>query len=116
MSMTPEGRKRFVSDAIKNSKFASQHNTNIEFEEMFMQLNVCINDVQNIIKPILKAGGGFDEAALKPMIYKNLMERMDGFTKDELVAICTSVFADRLLEDVRANPRGNDNPDLLGGK
>lgn len=90
-----------------------------EIERLFARLDEAVNGTLSIIEPILKAGGGAkpqDRQAMRPIVFQTLMERLHGFSKDELLAVTTSIIADRIMQDIEARPWGGDKPDLLSGQ
>lgn len=94
-------------------------NTSNEFDQLFSKLDEAVNSTLCIIEPILKAGGAAkpqDRAALRQVVFTTMLEKLHGLSKDELHAALTSIFADRIMQDVEDRPYGGPTPDLLSGK
>lgn len=87
-----------------------------EFEQLFSKLDTAVADVISTIKPVLKAGGGFDKPALRALVFSTMMERLHGLSKDEMHAVLTSILSDRIMQDIEGRPWGSDKPDLLSGQ
>ena len=90
-----------------------------EMERLFAKLDTSVKEVFSIIRPILQAGGAAkpqDRAALRETVFKLSFEKFSTLSYDELHAVVTSIFADRIMQDVASRPWGDNNPDLLSGK
>lgn len=115
----PDQRKYIVSEAIKNMKFVrdAKSSMNDPINALFDKLAHTLANVRAHVKPILKAGGGFDEPALKQMIFTFIRDELHTkYDKEEILTLLCITLSDATLDDVRSNPSGNDKPDLLGGK
>lgn len=117
--MTPENRKRFVTDAVSQMKFVkdAKSRANDAFMQLLDKLAHILTDVKAHITPILKAGGGFDEPALKQMVFTFLQEEIHKkLNKDEREVLLVILLSDSTMDDIRTNPGGSDKgPDLLSG-
>ena len=116
--MTPEERKRIVADSISKMKFVKDAKSaaNDPFNQLLDRLSHVLVNARVAVKPILKAGGGFDEAALKQIVYTCVRDDVwKKFDKEEMHVLLTIMICDNVMEDIRSNPRGNDKPDLLSG-
>lgn len=114
----PEQRKYLVENAVNQMKFVQDAKSAMSdpVAQMMDRLSHLLVDARVHIKPVLQAGGGFDEPALKELIGKFVFEELHRvFSKEEQHAILTILLSDDILADVRNNPHGGDKPDLLSG-
>jgi hypothetical protein len=114
----PEQHWKQVNDAVSKMKHVKELKGKMN-DPMLRLMDALANmivDVNLAVRPILKAGGGFDEAALKQTVFETCLDKVTVFSKDELqILICITV-ADAVMSDIQGNPSGNDKPDLLSGQ
>jgi hypothetical protein len=67
------------------------------------------------IRPILQAGGGFDIQALSLIIVTLYMDKFATFSKDELIQILAMIYMKIMLDIIQASPTGKPKPDSLSG-
>lgn len=116
--MDQEKKKRIVNAAISNMKFVKDAKSaaNDPFNQLLEKLSHVLVDARVAVTPILKAGGGFDEPALKQIVYTCVRDSLHKkFDSEEMHVLLTIMICDNVMEDIRSNPRGNDKPDLLSG-
>lgn len=114
----PEQRKRVVADAVNKMKFVQDAKSaaNDPVNELMERLANLLVDVRVHVKPVLQAGGGFDEPALKELVSRFIFETLyKKFNKEEIHVLLTILISQETMNDIKANPFGNDNPDLLSG-
>ena len=116
--MDQERKKRIVNDAISKMKFVKDAKSaaNDPFNQLLDKLSHVLVDARVAVNPILKAGGGFDEPALKQIVFTTVRDNLyKKFDNDELLVLLTIMVSDNVMEDIKSNPWGNDKPDLLSG-
>lgn len=114
----PDRHRRIVNDAIYQMKFVkdAKSDLNNPMDKLMHELADVIATVHANIRSILKAGGGFDEAPLKQIIWTHSQELLHNFSKEELEVLVCWMVSDTILTDISANPTGSDKgPDLLSG-
>lgn len=112
----PQQRKYIVDDAVSKMKFVQDAKSamNDPVAQMMDKLANLLVDCRVQVKPILQAGGGFDEPALKDFVSKFIFEELHRcFSKEEQHAILTILISQDVMTDIKSNPAGNDKPDLL---
>lgn len=115
----PQQRKYIVSEAIKNMKFVKDAKSAAHdpVNALMDKMAHTLADVRVHLRPILQAGGGFDEPALKQMIFTFLQEDLHRkYDEQEILTLLVILVSDEVLADVKSNPSGNDKPDLLSGQ
>lgn len=80
---------------------------------LLARVESTLDEIHRNINPILKAGGGHDELALHATVFALVQQGLASFSKDEMHQILSILVSDRVMTSVKANPRGNDKPDLL---
>lgn len=114
----PDRHRRIVNDAIHQMKFvkdtkSSQHSP---IDKLMHDVADVLATVHAAVRPILKAGGGFDEPAIKQIIWTHTNELLRRFSRDELEVLVCVTLCDAIMDDISANPTGSDKgPDLLSG-
>jgi predicted XRE-type DNA-binding protein len=111
MSLQDESRHKMVTDAI-NKHFKDPEPR--REEKIANDLKFLNNAVMLHIKPILKAGGGFDREALQSTIATLFQQGFEKFSKDELILMLTGYHVVIAMGIVDASPTGS-SPDLLSG-
>jgi hypothetical protein len=84
------------------------------YEQLIHKVEAISHSVFALITPVLKAGGGFDELALRELIYKNSLDAMTRLSRDELQVLVAISIADVVLERVKRDRYGKGTNDLLG--
>ena len=111
----PEEHWKQVNNAVSNMKFVKEEEKRRHdpINKLMHDLAEVITDVHALVRPTLKAGGGFDEPALKELVFKSCLDKVVRFSKDELQILICIVIADAVMDDIKSSPSGGDNPDLL---
>ena len=114
MSLTPDGRRRMMSDFEKEFKYSPAHADKVP--DFLAKVEAVVERVKQHVKTICKAGGAVkpsDREALRATVFTMLLQEFDSFSKDELHCFSTTIVADHIMADVEASPWGSDKPDLL---
>lgn len=113
----PQQRKYIVQEALGKMKFVqdAKSKLNDPMEKLMHSVADIITDVHRHVRPIVKAGGAFDTAALKQIIFTTTQESIYKLSKDELEILVIIQIADCVFDDIMRAPGGGDKPDLLSG-
>jgi len=112
--MTPERRSRIVADAMSKFKYGPKAQPSVDAWQA--KLETLVTTTQSHIKQICQAGGAAkpdDLKALRETTFTMLLQSFDSWSKEELMFLTTTLIADRLMQDVEANPWGNASPDAI---
>ena len=114
MSTNHEARRRMVTDGISKLKWNKPQKLSSP-EALQAKIQETANRVYQTIRPILKAGGGFDKPALEETLFKLHFDEYTKLSKDELLTLCSFFSTAQAMQVIDANPSGADKPDALGG-
>jgi len=113
--MNQEEHHRIVNAAV--DKFKLKHLADKEkraFQELIDKAKVSTIHVHSTVLPIVQAGGFFsDRLALEEMIARLYLEEFTHYAKDELVALCSMLHQQLMMETIEADPRGTGKPDAI---
>lgn len=111
-------RKKFVAegfDALKR-RLLSRVPSPTAADMMMERLEKVINEVLVLAKPIQKAGGALkpdDVMALRHHVFAWTMERFSDWDRDMMVVLCTTLIAERIMQDIDADPWASGTKDVL---
>lgn len=112
-------RRNFTNAALNKMKGKLLPSSTSHVDLLFTKLEHLVADVKTQARPIQQAGGAvkpFDEQNLRFHIFGWTLERLKGLSKDELEIFATTILADGIMNDVKADPWGTGSPDLLAGQ
>jgi len=114
MSIQDDSRNRFINAAI--DKFRPKQPPKSPVDLLLDRAQDIVKEVQEIVKPVLAAGGWRDQPALQQLLEKELLERFARFDRHELTALVTVMHVGAMMQSIAASPYGDfNNPDLLSG-
>jgi len=107
---------KIVEDAISKLSFAKTPSPT-PISDIFGQMTLHVEAVKRQVWPILQAGGGAKkedrESKMRPMVYSEMLNRVNTFSKDELVMITTLMVSQFIMQDIEDDPWGTGSPSLI---
>ena len=114
MSLTPDGRRRMITDFGVQFKYGAKAQPVVP--DWLAKVERITTETQTHAEQIAKAGGAVkpdDRQKLRETLFTLLLQKFDTFSKEELMFFSTTIIADRIMDEVESRSWGGTKPDAL---